>query len=134
MLSLLFLFLSFFPSTKRMITRMTYPPQHGIMTHLMAKSCTEIQTQPEPERLGISEFEAMCEEGNIRAEWIAFRCVGYDGALCDAFSAEGGGRGSRSHGREENREENSLKRKSFVKEEDEDDDISLKRVKRSDSL
>lgn len=109
---------------------MTYPPQHGIMTHLMAKSCTEIQTQPEPERLGISQFEVMCEEGNIRAEWIAFRCVGYDGALCDAFSAEGG-RSSRSHGREEN----SLKRKSFVKEEDEgEDDISMKRVKRSDSL
>lgn len=100
----------------------------------MAKSCTEIQTQLEPERLNISEFEVMCEEGNIRAEWIAFRCVGYDGALCDAFSADEG-RSSRSHVVEVPQgRENNLKRKSSVKEEDEDDDMSMKRLKRSDSL
>jgi len=111
----------------------------GTMTNLMAKACCEIQTQPEADRLGVAEFELVCDEGSIRVEWIAFRCVGYDGALCDALagdsSDEDRSRSPRLRLKSEEVSSREGKRKLSVKEEPEDEigAPNMKRVRRADT-
>ncbi|KAF5371055.1 hypothetical protein D9757_010312 [Collybiopsis confluens] len=58
----------------------------GTVTDLMAQACYEIQTQSESDWISVADFEALCDDGKIRAEWISFRCVGFDQMLCDAFT------------------------------------------------